>query len=97
MVSYRSMILIPGPSTTIQFDIPTQMSSCLKDISMTPPMQPNRRHFLMLLNEAISLSKLTLTIDHFTFGAGRRICSGIHLAENSLFILTGNSWFELFC
>ncbi|KAF2462457.1 O-methylsterigmatocystin oxidoreductase [Lineolata rhizophorae] len=24
--------------------------------------------------------------DHFSFGAGRRICSGIHLAENSLFI-----------
>lgn len=24
--------------------------------------------------------------DHFTFGAGRRICPGLHLAENSLFI-----------
>ncbi|EOD46637.1 putative cytochrome p450 protein [Neofusicoccum parvum UCRNP2] len=24
--------------------------------------------------------------DHFSFGAGRRICSGMHLAENSLFI-----------
>lgn len=24
--------------------------------------------------------------DHFSFGAGRRICSGLHLAENSLFI-----------
>lgn len=24
--------------------------------------------------------------DHFDFGAGRRICAGIHLAENSLFI-----------
>lgn len=24
--------------------------------------------------------------DHFGFGAGRRICSGLHLAENSLFI-----------
>lgn len=24
--------------------------------------------------------------DHFTFGAGRRICPGMHLAENSLFI-----------
>lgn len=26
--------------------------------------------------------------DHFSFGAGRRICSGLHLAEASLFILT---------
>jgi cytochrome P450 len=25
--------------------------------------------------------------DHWAFGGGRRICSGIHLAENSLFIL----------
>ena len=25
--------------------------------------------------------------DHFSFGAGRRICTGMHLAENSLFIL----------
>ena len=25
--------------------------------------------------------------DHFSFGAGRRICPGMHLAENSLFIL----------
>ena len=25
--------------------------------------------------------------DHFAFGAGRRICPGMHLAENSLFIL----------
>jgi len=33
--------------------------------------------------------KLANISDHFTFGAGRRICSGIHLAENSLFILTG--------
>jgi Cytochrome P450 len=24
--------------------------------------------------------------DHFSFGAGRRICPGIHLSENSLFI-----------
>lgn len=24
--------------------------------------------------------------DHFSFGAGRRICPGLHLAENSLFI-----------
>lgn len=24
--------------------------------------------------------------DHFSFGAGRRICTGLHLAENSLFI-----------
>jgi hypothetical protein len=24
--------------------------------------------------------------DHFSFGAGRRICPGMHLAENSLFI-----------
>lgn len=24
--------------------------------------------------------------DHFSFGAGRRICSGVHLAENSLYI-----------
>lgn len=24
--------------------------------------------------------------DHFSFGAGRRICSGLHLAENSMFI-----------
>ncbi|KAL3482073.1 hypothetical protein BJX99DRAFT_217314 [Aspergillus californicus] len=24
--------------------------------------------------------------DHFTFGAGRRICPGIHLAENGLFL-----------
>jgi len=24
--------------------------------------------------------------DHFSFGAGRRICPGAHLAENSLFI-----------
>lgn len=60
-------------------------------------MQPNQRRSLMLLNEVFYLSKMTLTIDHFTFGAGRRICSGIHLAENSLFILTGISWFELFC
>jgi hypothetical protein len=25
--------------------------------------------------------------DHFSFGAGRRICPGMHLAENSLFIV----------
>jgi cytochrome P450 len=25
--------------------------------------------------------------DHWSFGAGRRICSGLHVAENSLFIL----------
>ena len=25
--------------------------------------------------------------DHFTFGAGRRICPGLHLAENSMFIV----------
>ncbi|KAF2502665.1 putative O-methylsterigmatocystin oxidoreductase [Lophium mytilinum] len=25
--------------------------------------------------------------DHFTFGAGRRICPGMHLAENSMFIV----------
>jgi hypothetical protein len=24
--------------------------------------------------------------DHFTYGAGRRVCTGIHLAQNSLFI-----------
>jgi hypothetical protein len=24
--------------------------------------------------------------DHFSFGAGRRICPGLHLSENSLFI-----------
>jgi len=28
--------------------------------------------------------------DHFSFGAGRRICSGIHLAENSIFIVLAN-------
>lgn len=26
--------------------------------------------------------------DHFTFGAGRRICPGLHLAENSMYIVT---------
>lgn len=25
--------------------------------------------------------------DHFTYGAGRRVCTGIHVAQNSLFIL----------
>jgi cytochrome P450 len=24
--------------------------------------------------------------DHFTFGAGRRICPGIHIADRSLFV-----------
>jgi len=28
--------------------------------------------------------------DHFTFGAGRRICPGIHLAENGLFLAVAN-------
>lgn len=28
--------------------------------------------------------------DHFTFGAGRRICPGIHLAENGLFLAVSN-------
>lgn len=25
--------------------------------------------------------------DHYTYGAGRRVCSGIHVAQNSLFII----------
>ncbi|KAK0511693.1 hypothetical protein JMJ35_006266 [Cladonia borealis] len=28
--------------------------------------------------------------DHYTFGAGRRICPGIHLAENGLFLAVAN-------
>ena len=28
--------------------------------------------------------------DHFTFGAGRRICPGVHLAENGLFLAVAN-------
>jgi cytochrome P450 len=28
--------------------------------------------------------------DHWSFGGGRRICPGMHLAENSLYILTAN-------
>ena len=28
--------------------------------------------------------------DHFTFGAGRRICPGVHLAENGLFLAVSN-------
>lgn len=28
--------------------------------------------------------------DHYTFGAGRRICPGIHLAENGLFLAVSN-------
>ena len=28
--------------------------------------------------------------DHYTFGAGRRICAGIHLAENGLFLAIAN-------
>ncbi|RAQ67739.1 O-methylsterigmatocystin oxidoreductase, partial [Aspergillus flavus] len=31
-----------------------------------------------------------LARDHFTFGAGRRICPGIHLAENGLFLAVAN-------
>ena len=26
------------------------------------------------------------TRDHFTYGAGRRVCPGVHVAENSLYI-----------
>lgn len=35
--------------------------------------------------EAANLSGGNLR-DHFAYGAGRRICSGMHLAQNSLFI-----------
>ncbi|ETS87770.1 hypothetical protein PFICI_01598 [Pestalotiopsis fici W106-1] len=35
--------------------------------------------------EAVNLSDGNLR-DHFAYGAGRRICSGMHLAQNSLFI-----------
>ena len=28
--------------------------------------------------------------DHFTFGAGRRICPGVHLADNGLFLAVSN-------
>lgn len=31
-----------------------------------------------------------LARDNFTFGAGRRICPGIHLAENGLFLAVAN-------
>lgn len=39
------------------------------------------------LTEAESMSQANADLrDHFTFGAGRRNCPGVHIAHNSLFI-----------
>ena len=36
-------------------------------------------------NRGSYLSVHPLTIDHYTYGSGRRICPGIHLAERNMF------------
>lgn len=41
----------------------------------------------MTAGECINASEIN-NRDHFSFGAGRRVCPGYNLAENSLFILT---------
>ena len=74
----------------IQFDIRIPIYSFQNVISTTAPTQLNLQHFLTQPKEVSHVSDRTDT-DHFTFGAGRRICPGTHLAENSLFILTGMS------
>lgn len=39
------------------------------------------------LTEAESMAQPDANLrDHFTFGAGRRNCPGVHIAHNSLFI-----------
>src|SRR5579871_4456510 len=61
------------------------------DTSEMRQMRRNQQPYQTQPREVKMEPVVSLTPDHFTFGAGRRICSGIHLAENSLFILTGIS------
>lgn len=62
-------------------------------INMDPKRAPNPRKFdpTRHLNEPQSLSESVANPDpsrreQFTFGAGRRVCPGIHVAERSLFL-----------
>ena len=40
----------------------------------------------MTLNENYPISTNSLSRPHFTFGAGRRVCPGVHVAERGLFL-----------
>jgi hypothetical protein len=72
----------------MQFDIQIPMYS-FQNVTSTTTLTPlNPQRSPTQPREVLQLSEPTDT-DHFTFGAGRRICPGTHLAENSLFILTG--------
>jgi len=62
-------------------------------INMDPERYPDPRRFEPdrhqndFLNSAdAAMASDVLKRDHFTFGAGRRLCQGIHVAERSLFI-----------
>lgn len=48
---------------------------------------PSRYHSHTLKAGAYAAHPDPYARDHFSFGAGRRICPGMHLAENSLFIV----------
>jgi len=60
---------------------------------MDPIRHPHPRHFdpsryatdLQTAGEAASNPDVSKR-DHFVFGAGRRICQGMHIAERSLFL-----------
>jgi cytochrome P450 len=62
-------------------------------INMDPERHPNPRRFdpdryasdLQSLADSAANPDYSKR-DHFTFGAGRRICSGMHVAERSLFL-----------
>lgn len=47
----------------------------------------NTKALTMTAGECINASDVK-DRDHFAFGAGRRVCPGYNLAENSLFLLT---------
>ncbi|KAF5577125.1 cytochrome P450 monooxygenase [Fusarium pseudocircinatum] len=52
-----------------------------------PDTNDPARHLSVPYNsaESVNLSDANQR-DHFAYGAGRRICTGMHLAQNSLFI-----------
>lgn len=71
----------------------TVVSLCQYSIHYDPALYPNPKAFepARFLNHPEKAGVYAAIADpyqrdHFDFGAGRRICPGMHLAENSLFI-----------
>ncbi|EXJ76279.1 uncharacterized protein A1O5_00787 [Cladophialophora psammophila CBS 110553] len=47
---------------------------------------PSRHNSESTLNESFGINTDSLNRPHFTFGAGRRVCPGFHVAERALFL-----------